>query len=210
MGARKAGPATKTVEPLFFATPALFARWLERHHQTHTELLVGFHKKGSGVPSITWPESVDQALCFGWIDGVRRNIDETRYSIRFTPRKKTSIWSAINIGRMAALEQLGLVTPAGRAAFEARSAGRSKVYSYEQNGQPQRLDEGYEAKLRADGKAWRYWEGKAPWYRRTATHWVMSAKREETRAKRLEALIECCREERAIKPLDWNGKKKPV
>ena len=120
------------MEPTFFATPEDFRAWLEEHHDTETELLVGFHKKGSGRPSITWPESVDQALCFGWIDGVRRRIDDDSYSIRFTPRKQRSTWSAVNVRRVGELTELGLMRPAGVAAFERRSDDRTAIYAYEQ------------------------------------------------------------------------------
>ena len=120
------------MEPTFFATPEDFRAWLEAHHDTATELLVGFHKKGSGRPSITWPESVDQALCFGWIDGVRRRIDDDSYSIRFTPRKQRSNWSVVNVRRVGELTELGLMRPAGLAAFERRSDDRTAIYAYEQ------------------------------------------------------------------------------
>src|SRR5216683_1751207 len=117
--------------PTFFATPAAWRDWLEKHHDRRQELLVGFYKKDSGKPSITWPESVDQALCFGWIDGVRRRIDDVSYSIRFTPRKRSSNWSAINIRRVADLTKLGLMRPAGLKAFEGRSEDKSRIYAYE-------------------------------------------------------------------------------
>ena len=120
------------MEPLYFPSPADFRAWLQKHHAKEQELLVGFHKKSSGEPSITWPESVDAALCFGWIDGVRKNVDSTRYTIRFTPRRPGSIWSKINIDRVQALIELGLMQPAGLKAFEKRTAEKSAIYSYEQ------------------------------------------------------------------------------
>ncbi len=174
--------------PTFFETPAAFRQWLEKHHERATELLVGFYKKGSGRPSITWPESVDQALSFGWIDGVRRRIDDVSYSIRFTPRKSASIWSAINISRVAELTKLGLMRPAGLQAFARRSEEKSRIYAYEN---PVRtLDPAGEKKFRANKKAWQYFNEQAPSYRRVALSWVTSAKKEETRARRLATLIE--------------------
>ncbi|MEA2398505.1 MAG: hypothetical protein QOK25_2061 [Thermoleophilaceae bacterium] len=177
------------MKPTFFKEPDEFRAWLEEHHAEASELLVGFHKKGSGRPSITWPESVDQALCFGWIDGVRRSIDDESYTIRFTPRKKKSTWSAVNIARVAELTERGLMRPAGLAAFEARSAERSGIYAYEQR-KTAKLDAAQEKRLRANAKAWDFFQAQPPWYRRTATWWVISAKREETRERRLATLIE--------------------
>src|SRR5919106_2506122 len=141
------------MEPTFFATPADFRAWLERHHESHRELIVGFHKRGSGRPSITWPEAVDQALCFGGIDGVGRRIDDASYSIRFTPRKARSTWSAVNIKRMKELVDGGLVAPAGLAAFERRADDRSAIYSYEQR-KAAKLEADQERRLRADERAW--------------------------------------------------------
>ena len=175
-------------KPRFFKTPADFRKWLERNHEKEHELLVGFYKKGSGKPSIDWPQSVDEALCFGWIDGVRRNIDEESYSIRFTPRKKGSNWSAVNVRKMAELTAQGRVTPAGRAAFEARTEDKTAIYSYENRDKAQ-LDAAAEKAFKANAEAWEYFQSRPPWYRRTATHWVVSAKREETRQRRLEQLI---------------------
>src|SRR6476620_2596556 len=122
---------TAAVKPTFFATPARFRAWLEKHHSTHTELLVGFYKKDSGKPSISWPESVDEALCFGWIDGVRRSLGEEAYTIRFTPRRATSIWSSVNVGRVAELTKQGKMTAAGERAFAARKPEKTGVYSFE-------------------------------------------------------------------------------
>ena len=176
-------------EPTYFATPAHWRRWLEKHHKSASDLLVGFYKTTSGKPSITWPQSVDEALCFGWIDGVRRRIDDERYSIRFTPRKPTSTWSAVNVKRMGELIAEGRVAPAGLAAFEKRSAKKTAIYSYEQRDQAA-FDKSLEKRFRAAKKAWTCFEAEAPWYRRTVTFWVMSAKKEETRGKRLGELIE--------------------
>lgn len=177
------------MEPIFFETPADFRAWLEEHHADRSELLVGFHKKGTGRPSLTWPESVDQALCFGWIDGVRRSLDEHSYTIRFTPRKARSTWSAINIRRAGELIEAGLMAPAGLAALERRSDDRSRIYAYEQRAQA-KLDPAAEKEFRANRKAWAFFSEQAPWYRRNATYWVISAKKEETRRKRLRTLIE--------------------
>lgn len=177
------------MKTIYFESPAAFREWLEAHHVVETELVVGFHKRASGRPSMTWPESVDEALCFGWIDGVRRRVDEDRYTIRFTPRRPTSIWSAINIGRVAVLTGLGRMRPAGVQAFERRTDKRSSIYAYERRNVAA-LDEASEARFRRKKKAWAFFEAQAPWYRRTATHWVISAKREETREKRLAKLID--------------------
>jgi uncharacterized protein YdeI (YjbR/CyaY-like superfamily) len=177
------------MKPIFFEGPAEFRAWLEEHHADGTELLVGFHKKGSGRPSMTWPESVDQALCFGWIDGVRRGIDKHSYTIRFTPRKARSTWSVVNVRRAEELIEEGLMRPAGLAAFERRSDDRSGIYAYEQRKRA-KLDPAAEKEFRADRKAWAFFSEQPPSYRRTATYWVISAKKEETRRKRLKTLIE--------------------
>jgi uncharacterized protein YdeI (YjbR/CyaY-like superfamily) len=176
------------MEPAFFATPAELRAWLDTHHETSGELWVGFYKKGSGRPSITWPEAVDEALCFGWIDGVRKGIDGVSYAIRFTPRKPRSIWSAVNVGRVAELTGLGLMRPAGLKAFAGRVEERSGVYAYEQQ-DAAALDAEDERQFRANSRAWAFFQAQAPWYRRTAIWWVVGAKREETRRKRLATLI---------------------
>jgi uncharacterized protein YdeI (YjbR/CyaY-like superfamily) len=188
------------MEPTFFAAPADFRAWLERHHDSVSELLVGFHKKGSGRPSITWPQSVDQALCFGWIDGVRRRIDDASYSIRFTPRKTRSIWSAVNVKRMGELVEQGLAAPAGLAAFERRTEKRTGIYSYERS-TPAALEPEQEARLRANDRAAAWFDAQPPGYRRTAAHWVTSAKRPETRERRLSQLIACSEAGRNVPPL---------
>lgn len=176
------------MEPTFFPTPADFRRWLAKHHATATELLVGFYKVGSGKASITWPESVDQALCFGWIDGLRKRIDDESYTIRFTPRKPTSTWSAVNIQRVEELSQLGLMTPAGLKAFEARKANRSGIYSYEQR--TAELPPEYEKGLKANRAAWTFFQAQPASYRKAAMWWIVSAKQEATRLKRLAQLID--------------------
>ena len=188
------------MKPTFFATPAEWRAWLEKHHARQEELLVGFYKRDSGRPSITWPESVDQALCFGWIDGVRKRIDDVSYTIRFTPRKAGSIWSAINLKRVQELTAQGLMTPAGLKAHEARTEEKSRVYSYEQQDAPT-LSPGYAKQLKANKPAWTFFQAQAPWYQRGAIHWVMSAKKEETRLKRLATLIEDSGSGRTLKHL---------
>ena len=189
----------------FFERPEQFRAWLEAHHASESELRVGFYKKGSGKPSITWPESVDQALCFGWIDGVRKGIDESSYMIRFTPRKARSIWSAVNIKRVEELTALGLMRPAGLRAFEQRTESRSRIYAYEQD--EQGLAPEYEERFRADEKAWAFFEAQAAWYRRSAVHWVMHAKKEETRERRLATLIDDSAHGRRLARLSYGDRK---
>ena len=176
--------------PVYFRSPAEFRAWLDEHHATERELLVGFYKKGTGHPTLTWPESVAEALCVGWIDGVRRSVDADRYTIRFTPRKPASTWSAVNVAMMERLLAEGRVKPAGRAAFERRQEKRSGIYSYEQRHEVA-LDAESESAFRANAKAWSWFEGRPAGYRKTATWRVMSAKRPETRARRLAELIAC-------------------
>ena len=184
------------MEPVFFATPADLRAWFAQHGPTEKELLVGFRKVGSGQPSITWPESVDEALCVGWIDGVRRRVDDTAYTIRFTPRKKASIWSTVNIGRVAALRAEGRLGPAGEAAFAARQDNRSAVYAYENR--PAELPAALEKILRAHPAAWAFFEAQPPGYRRTAVWQIVSAKQEATQLKRLEKLLAACAEGRRL------------
>jgi uncharacterized protein YdeI (YjbR/CyaY-like superfamily) len=176
------------MDPSFFPTPADFRAWFAEHHESATELWVGFHKKGTGKPSITWPESVDQALCFGWIDGIRKSLDADSYVIRFTRRQRRSHWSNVNIKRIGELTGQGLVTDAGLRAFEARSAENSGRASHEQG--TVELPEEYLSLFRANAAAWEFFGSTPPGYRRTMTWWVISAKREETRRKRLATLIE--------------------
>jgi uncharacterized protein YdeI (YjbR/CyaY-like superfamily) len=175
------------MEITFFKSRADFRKWLEKHHTTAQELWVGYYKKDSGRPSITWPESVDEALCFGWIDGLRKSVDEISYKIRFTPRKPRSIWSAVNIKRAEELLLEGRMQPAGQRAFEARLENRSGIYSYEQR--KAELDDPYGAKFRQNRGAWEFFEAQPASYRRAAIWWVLSARKEETRLKRLEKLI---------------------
>lgn len=175
-------------QPRFFANPQEFRAWLEKNHQSERELWVGYHRKATGRPSMTWPESVDEALCFGWIDGIRKAVDESSYMIRFTPRKPTSTWSAVNIGRVAELSKEGRMRPAGLKAFEARSDAKSAIYAYEQR-KAAAFDPASEKRFRANGKAWEFFQAQAPSYRKVITYWVISAKQEATRARRLEKLI---------------------
>jgi uncharacterized protein YdeI (YjbR/CyaY-like superfamily) len=188
------------MKPRFFAKPADFRRWLERNHDKSAELWVGFYKKGSGKPSITWPEAVDQALCFGWIDGLRKSVDDDSYMIRFTPRTARSTWSAVNIKRAKELIGEGLMQPAGLKAFEARTDDRSAIYSYEQR-KTAELDSAQTKQFQKNRKAWEFFQAQPPGYRRSAAHWVVSAKQEETRARRLSQLIEDSERGKAIGPL---------
>jgi uncharacterized protein YdeI (YjbR/CyaY-like superfamily) len=174
--------------PIFFATVGELRDWLERNHATATELFVGFYKRGSGKASITWQELVDEELCFGWIDGVRKGIDDLSYSNRITPRKPRSTWSAINIARAKELIRLGRMRPAGLKAFERRTEERSAIYSYEQR-KDARLEPQAEKAFRANKKAWAFFQAQPPSYQRAAIWWVISARREETRQKRLATLI---------------------
>ena len=194
-----------TVKPRFFATPANFRAWLQANHETETELVVGFHKKGSGKPSITWPESVDEALCFGWIDGVRRSLGERDYSIRFTPRRTRSIWSAVNVARVAELTKLGRMRPAGIRAFAARAPERTGVYAFERK-EAAKLTKAQEKTLRANRKAAAFFDAQPPGYRKTAIHWVISAKQEATRDRRLQLLIADSAAGLRIGPLRRPGK----
>ncbi len=184
-------------DPAFFADAAAFRAWLAEHHAAAEELWVGFWKKGSGRPSITWPESVDQALCFGWIDGVRRSLGEDAYAIRFSPRKPSSAWSEVNIGRARALIEAGLMQPAGLAAF-AGHEGRTNRYSYER--ERAALAPADEARFQAHASAWTFFQAQPPSYRKSVLHWVTSAKRPETRAQRLDAVV---RESAAGRRLDF-------
>jgi uncharacterized protein YdeI (YjbR/CyaY-like superfamily) len=188
------------LKPIFFATPEEFRAWLEENHETATELLVGFHKKGSGKPSITWPESVEQALCFGWIDGVRRSLGDESYTIRFTPRKPSSTWSRVNLEKVEELGRRGLMRPAGLRAYDERREAKTGIYSYEQR-EAAELPAEYEERLRANPAAWEFWTARPPSYRKAAVWWVVSAKREETRERRLRTLIEDSENGRTVAPL---------
>ena len=184
--------------PRFFPSPPQLRSWFEKHHDRARELQIGFYKKDSGRKSVIYQEALDQALCFGWIDGIRHRRDDISYTIRFTPRKARSKWSAVNIKHFTRLEKLGLVKPSGRKAFEERDT-KAAPYSFE--APPQVLSPAYEKKLRDDPRAWAFFQAQPPWYRRTSTHWVMSAKQEATRQRRLAALIECSAKREWIGPL---------
>ena len=176
------------MNPTFFSTQDDFRKWLDDHHGSVGELLVGFWKVGSGKPSMTWSESVDQALCFGWIDGVRRKIDDESYTIRFTPRRPRSVWSAINIAKVTGLIASGLMQPAGLAAYARLEEHRSVIYSYENL--PREFHAEYEKRFRKHKKAWTFFEAQPFGYRRLVIYWVVSAKQETTRLSRLEKLID--------------------
>jgi uncharacterized protein YdeI (YjbR/CyaY-like superfamily) len=188
------------MKPVFFVSSSAFRAWLHKNHASRLELLVGFYKKDSKRPSITWPESVDAALCYGWIDGIRRSLDPDSYTIRFTPRKPHSTWSNVNIKKANKLKQLGLMHSAGIAAFEKRTDDDSAIYSYEQR-QSAELCAADRKKMRANKQAWKFFQSQPPSYRRIATFWVISAKKEETRQKRLNALIDNSASGQKIGPL---------
>jgi uncharacterized protein YdeI (YjbR/CyaY-like superfamily) len=179
---------TTLTKATFFRSGEELRKWFAKNHRSAAELWVGFHKVGTGNPSVTWPESVDEALCVGWIDGIRKGVDERTYAIRFTPRKPGSTWSAVNVRRVEALEQEGLMLPAGLEAFAARREEKTAIYSYEQAlGE---LPGPYADTLRRNKAAWQFFQGQPPWYRKKASWWVGSAKKEETRLKRLAKLVE--------------------
>ena len=188
MARSAARPAADAVK--FFRTPADLRRWFDKNHETVEVLWVGFLKKDTGRPSITWQESVDEALCVGWIDGIRKRIDEESYKIRFTPRRPGSIWSAINIARVAVLKKEGRMRPAGLEAFSKKRENKSGIYSYEQR--PAALPEPYRSALAADPRAAGFLEAQPPSYRKLVTWWVVSAKKEETRQSRLDKLVAAC------------------
>lgn len=173
--------------PTFFTDQKDFRKWLEKNHRKEKELLVGFYKVTTKKPSMSWSESVDQALCFGWIDGVRKSIDKDSYTIRFTPRKTSSIWSAINIQKIEDLTKVGLMTEAGLKAFSFRTENKSKIYSHET--EPVPLLEAYENQFKRNKIAWEFFEKQAPSYKKVMIHWIMSAKQEKTQFSRLEKTI---------------------
>ena len=193
-------PTKTQPNPTFFAKPREFHAWLQKNHDKASEIWVGFHEKSSGKPSITMQESVDEALCFGWIDSVRKGLNDTSYTNRFTKRKARSTWSALNIRRAKELISLGRMQPAGIKAFEQRTDERSAIYSYEQR-QSAKLSGAFEKQFRTNEKAWKFFRAQAPWYQRVAAFWVVSAKKDDTRLKRLSKLIEDSENERTIPPL---------
>jgi len=189
---------------VFFPTQKDMRKWFERNHKKEKELFAGYYKVSSGKPSITWSQSVDEALCFGWIDGIRRSVDEESYCIRFTPRKPKSNWSAINIKKVEELIKLDLMKPDGLALYNLREEKKSKVYSYENRAIA--FDKSFEKKFRGNKQAWNYFKSTAPTYQKTTIRWVMGAKQEETRLKRLEELIRDCALGKKIKAMNY-GKK---
>jgi len=189
---------------LFFPTQKDLRKWFEKNHKKEKELFVGYYKISSGKPSVTWSESVDEAICFGWIDGIRRSVDEESYCIRFTPRNPKSNWSAINIKKVEELTRLGLMKPEGVKAFSFRKEEKSKIYSYENPAVG--FEKSYEKKFKANKQAWKYFQSTAPSYQKTTMRWVMSAKQDVTRLKRLEELIRDCTLGQKIKAMNY-GKK---
>jgi len=189
-----------STHPIFFETPAELRDWLDAYHATADEVFVGAWKKSTGKPSLTWPEIVEEALCVGWIDSIRRSVPGDGWVIRLTPRRKGSIWSAVNVAKVAELRAAGRMRQAGEAAFAARLADRTGIYSFEQAGEPT-LEPWEEARFRANDRAWAWFSGKAPSFRKQALHWVISAKRPETRERRLATLIEDSAAGRPPRPL---------
>jgi uncharacterized protein YdeI (YjbR/CyaY-like superfamily) len=188
----------KSETPVFFSTPDRFRQWLTKNHDRFAELWVGYYRKDSGRPSITWPESVDEALCFGWIDGIRKKVDHESYKIRFTPRRAKSIWSAVNIARVAVLTGAGRMRSTGIAAFARREENNSRTYSFENRGLA-RLSAGDERAFRRERAAWNFFEAQPPGYRRLMAWWIISAKRPETRRTRLQRLITTSHSHRRIR-----------
>ena len=187
-------PAPKPRDVIFFTSPEELRAWFDEHHETADELWVGYHRKATATPTVTWPEAVDEALCVGWIDGIRYRLDDTRHAQRFTPRRKGSIWSAINTKRAGELISEGRMRPAGRTAFEARSPEKTAIYSYER--ETAAFSDDQQRRFEADASAWAFFQAQAPSWRRAITHWVSSAKRDETRERRFNQLLEDSRASR--------------
>jgi uncharacterized protein YdeI (YjbR/CyaY-like superfamily) len=188
------------MEPVFFTTPDDLRAWFDEHHEDATELLIGYYKKAAGIPGVKHSQAVDQALCFGWIDSIGRRVDDERYQVRFTPRRAGSVWSKVNIAKVAELTEQGQMRPAGLRAFEERRPDRTATYSYEQPDGAE-LDESQVARLKAIPAAWDWFHAQASSYRRAAAHWVVSAKRPETRERRLARLITDSAAGRPVPPL---------
>lgn len=186
-------------KPVFFSAPDEFHEWLKEHHKEYKELWVGFYKTATGLPSMTWPESVDQALCFGWIDGIRKSLGEKSYMIRFTPRRPTSIWSAVNIRRFGELKKMGLVSQAGEVAFKAKKESHTSRYSFEQG--KLELPAEYLKRFKSNKPAWKFFQSLPPSVRKPSVWYVLSAKKEDTRLKRLQTLIACSEKEKRIPQL---------
>jgi uncharacterized protein YdeI (YjbR/CyaY-like superfamily) len=181
---------------VFFSNPVEFRNWLKQHHKDEKELIVGFHKVGTGKPSMTWSESVDQALCFGWIDGIRKSVNKDSYCIRFTPRKPKSNWSAVNIKKAEELIKKGLMQPAGMTLYKNRNEDKYKVYSYENK--PTKLPDNYEKRFKANKKGWEFFKSQAPSYQRTIYYWILSAKKQETQLSRLKKVIRDSEQQKRI------------
>ena len=184
------------MKPVFFETPAAFRAWLKKHHKKADELWVGYYRKDCGKQSITWNESVDEALCFGWIDGIRKKVNDDAYTNRFTPRRPGSNWSAINIAKVKQLTKQKRMQPAGLAAYGKRTEAKSRIYTYEQHSYS--LDTDLERRFRANKKAWAFFETSPPYYRKLMTGWLNGAKQEATRLRRLEKLMAACESGRRI------------
>ena len=200
-----AGASTDTMKPKFFSSPAEFRQWLEQNHDRASELMIGFHKKSSGKESITYAEALDEALCFGWIDGVRKKLNETSYVQRFTPRKPRSIWSLINVNHVERLKKEGRMHPAGLEAYARRDPKRTGIYSFEN--EPHKLAPAYEKKFRQNKSAWKFFEEQPPYYKKLMIFRIMSGKKEETRLRRLEQLIETSAQGKRIGPLTGKAEK---
>jgi len=185
------------MSPIFFDSVSNFREWLEANYQTEKEILVGYYKVGTGKPSLTWPDSVGEALCFGWIDGIRRSVDDESYCIRFTPRNPKSNWSAVNIAKVEELIRVGKMTPAGLAAYQKRLEVRSAIYSYENR--PEKLAEEMEIRFKENQLAWDFFNTQAPSYRKAIIYWIMSAKQRATRSSRLEKLMAASAEEQRLR-----------
>ena len=198
-------PTPRPRDVRYFTSPAELRDWFDANHESASELWLGYHRKATGRPTVTWSDAVDEALCVGWIDSVRYRVDEERSAQRFTPRRKGSNWSAINVAKVATLTEQGRMRPAGIAAFEARSPEKTAIYSYERDAAAFTHDE--TARFRRDAAAWADWERRPPSYRKGATYWVTSAKRPETRARRLDQLIEASASGRKPRPLTPPGER---
>jgi uncharacterized protein YdeI (YjbR/CyaY-like superfamily) len=196
-------PAPVPTEVVIFADAPAMRAWLAEHHDTETELWAGLYKKGVPKQSVRYHEAVEEALCFGWIDGISRRVDHEVVAQRFTPRRRTSSWSAVNIAKVAELTEAGRMHPAGLAAFEGRD--RRKDASYSRERAASSLPPEFEEQLRSDERVWSFWQAQIPSYRRTVTHWVMSAKQEKTRRRRLATLVDDCRNDRLVKQMSYGG-----
>jgi uncharacterized protein YdeI (YjbR/CyaY-like superfamily) len=190
-------------DPIYFTSGAELRAWLEEHGGTAEQLWIGFYRASTGKRTLTWPEAVDEALCFGWIDSVRMGVDRERFANRLTPRRAGSAWSAVNVAKIERLRAEGRMRPAGEAAFALRSADRTAIYSYEGTGREYALPDKDLERLRANPDAWAYWEARSPSYRRMAAAWIQTAKQPETRQRRLDALIDDSAAGRPIKPLRY-------